>query len=97
MPDHSFNANLNSCNACHADQMHSPAEALGTDQPPLTLSSPSQQLQQAGLNAKPSPVSPWGYAGLAALIGLAAGMVLAPWLERWYSRAVRHPRGGKDE
>jgi predicted CXXCH cytochrome family protein len=97
MPDHSFNANLNSCNACHSDQMHSPAEALGTDEPVLTLSSPSQQLQQAGLNAKPSPVSPWGYAGLAALIGLAAGMVLAPWLEKWYSRAVRHPRGGQDE
>jgi predicted CXXCH cytochrome family protein len=97
MPDHSFKANLNSCNACHADQMHSPAEAQGTDEPVLTLSSPSQQLQQAGLNAQPSPVSPWGYAGLAALIGLAAGMVMAPWLEKWYSRAVRHPHGGKDE
>jgi predicted CXXCH cytochrome family protein len=97
MPDHSFNANLNSCNACHADQMHSPAAALGTDAPALTLSSPAQQLQQAGLNAQPSPVSPWGYAGLAALIGLAAGMVMAPWLEKWYSRAVRHPLGGKNE
>jgi hypothetical protein len=60
----------------------------------LTLSCP-RQLQR--LAPQPSPVSPWGYAGLAALIGLAAGMVMAPWLEKWYSRAVRHPRGGKDE
>lgn len=96
MPDHSFNANLNSCNTCHSDQMHGPAQARGTDEPGR-VSSAAQQLQQAGLNAEPSPVSPWGYAGLAALIGLAAGMVLAPWLEKWYARAVRLPRGGKDE
>ena len=44
----------------------------------------------------PTPVSPLGYAGLAALIGIAAGMLLAPWLERWYklvlkkSEDVRH-------
>jgi predicted CXXCH cytochrome family protein len=97
IPDHSFNANLNSCNACHSDQMHGPAQARQTDEPGRIISGSPQQLQQAGLNAKPSPVSPWGYAGLAALIGLAAGMVLAPWLEKWYSRAVRHPRGGQDE
>lgn len=97
IPDHSFQANLNSCNACHADQMHSPAEAEGTGAPGVTLAQPEHQLQQAGLNAQPSPVSPWGYAGLAALIGLAAGMVMAPWLEKWYSRAVRHQHGGQDE
>jgi len=59
MPDHSFRANLNSCNACHSDQMHSPAQALGTDQAALTTVPAAPQLQQAGLNAEPSPVSPW--------------------------------------
>ena len=28
---------------------------------------------------------------------LAAGMVMAPWLEKWYHRATTRPRGGKDE
>ena len=32
-----------------------------------------------------------------ALIGLAAGMVMAPWLEKWYSRAVRRQHGGSDD
>jgi predicted CXXCH cytochrome family protein len=95
--DHSFKANLNSCNACHADQMHSPNQALGASQTGLTASAPAPQLQQAGLNAEPNPVSPWGYAGLAALIGLAAGMIMAPWLEKWYSLAVRRQHGGRDE
>jgi hypothetical protein len=31
-----------------------------------------------------------GFSALAGLIGLAGGMVLAPWLERWYHRAVKH-------
>jgi hypothetical protein len=31
-----------------------------------------------------------GYAGLAGLVGLAAGMVLAPWLERFYHRVSKH-------
>lgn len=97
IPDHSFKANLDSCNACHADQMHNAAEAVGTNQAAAATIPPPQQMQQAGLASEPSPVSPLGYAGLAGLIGLAAGMVMAPWLEKWYRRAVRHERGGEDE
>jgi predicted CXXCH cytochrome family protein len=97
IPDHSFTANLDSCNACHSDQMHSAAAAVGTDRPTFMTIPGAQQMQQAGLNTEPGPVSPWGYAGLAGLIGLAAGMVMAPWLEKWYSRAVKHNRGGTDE
>jgi predicted CXXCH cytochrome family protein len=97
VPDHSFKANLDSCNTCHSDQMHSAASALGTNRPTLATTSTTRQMQQAGLSAQPSPVSPLGYAGLAGLLGLAAGMVMAPWLEKWYSRAVKHNRGGEDE
>jgi hypothetical protein len=75
--------------------MHKPAQALGTDQP-AQVGVPAP-LQQAGLNAEPGPVSPWGYAGLAALIGLAGGMVLAPWLEKWYSRTIKHQHGGRHD
>jgi hypothetical protein len=31
-----------------------------------------------------------GFSALAGLIGLAGGMVLAPWLEGWFHRAVKH-------
>jgi predicted CXXCH cytochrome family protein len=92
-PDHSFKATLDTCNACHANQMHAPgqavaaaaikAEELGgtpTPQPTPVATSISPVTNQ------PAPVSPLGFAGLAALVGLAGGMVLSPWLERLYHR-----------
>ncbi len=97
VPDHSFKANLDSCNACHADQMHSQSDAVQGSQPASAVSAKALPLQQAGLSPAPSPVSPMGYAGLAALVGLAAGMILAPWLEKWYRRATARPHGGEDE
>jgi hypothetical protein len=36
--------------------------------------------------AAPRPVSPIGFALLAGLVGLAAGVVLAPWIERFQNR-----------
>ena len=97
VPDHSFRASLDSCTACHAGQMHSSADATGTT-PPLTQAvSQTPEIKQAGLTAEPNPVSPIGYAALAALIGLAAGMITAPWLEKLYIRAIRHDRGARDE
>jgi hypothetical protein len=97
VPDHSFKANLDSCNTCHSGQMHSAGDAIGTNPAAASTISQPQQLQQAGLTAHPSPVSPLGYAGLAALIGLAAGMVMAPWLEKWYAKAVKRDRRGEDD
>ncbi len=99
VPDHSFKASLDSCNACHSGQMHSAAEGAQAQggQPISVAASNPQPLQQAGLSPAPSPVSPIGYAGLAALVGIAAGMILAPWLEKWYRKATARPHGGEDE
>jgi predicted CXXCH cytochrome family protein len=98
VPDHSFKANLTSCNTCHSEQMHSAAQAVGTNPAAAANAAMVQPLQQAGLTtSEPRPVSPVGYAGLAALIGLAGGMVMAPWLEKWYSRVVKRTRGGDDD
>jgi predicted CXXCH cytochrome family protein len=97
VPDHSFKANLDSCNTCHADQMHSASQGAQSASSLSTTVESAPVVQQAGLSAVPSPVSPLGFAGLAALIGLAAGMVLAPWLEKWYRHAVKRPQGGDDE
>ncbi|GER79745.1 MAG: hypothetical protein JETCAE02_23110 [Anaerolineaceae bacterium] len=95
IPDHSFQANIASCNTCHSHQMHgatasaimptdgtAPAEGTATAQPKPV---PTKAVEKDA----PSPVSPVGYAGLAGLAGLAAGMVLAPWLERFYHKMSR--------
>jgi hypothetical protein len=38
------------------------------------------------LRTDPSPISPVGFAMLSGIVGMASGMILAPWLERWYER-----------
>jgi predicted CXXCH cytochrome family protein len=90
VPDHSFNASLASCNTCHAQQMHSPAEAINTKETTLPLlAEPNVEVKPASAVPEPDPVSPIGFSAMAGFIGLAGGMVLAPWLERWYHRAVK--------
>jgi hypothetical protein len=90
-PDHSFLPSLDTCNKCHANQMHAPGEAMaaaaikieetgGTPTPePSPVVSPIPPV-----SSEPSPVSPVGFATMASVLGLAVGMVLAPWLERAY-------------
>ena len=91
VPDHSFTASLKSCNTCHSDQMHKSGESLQTaTTQPLDNQTSLDDMELASVTPEPEPVSPVGFAGLAALIGIAAGMVLAPWLERFYQRAVKH-------
>ena len=100
-PDHSFLPSLDTCSKCHADQMHAPGQAVaaaaikveeagGTPTPePSPVVSPVPLV-----NAEPAPVSPIGFATMASVVGLAVGMVLAPWLERAY----RHlSKGDKNE
>jgi predicted CXXCH cytochrome family protein len=95
VPDHSFNASLDSCNTCHAEQMHSTsAEAVSGTSAPMPASQTEGTSLAAGIatTEEPEPVSPIGFAALAGLLGLAGGMVLAPWLERWYQKTVKHNR-----
>lgn len=96
VPDHSFNASLKSCNTCHAQQMHSPTETVDGASAPIPAEDASD-LQLASVTPKPDPVSPIGFSVLAGLIGLAGGMVLAPWLERWYRRATKRDMEESDE
>lgn len=90
-PDHSFLPSLDTCNTCHSSQMHGPGQAIaaaaikieevgGTPTPePSPVVSPVPLV-----NSEPAPVSPFGFAAMASVVGLAVGMVLAPWLERAY-------------
>jgi hypothetical protein len=58
------------------------ASAQNTPTTPVETSTQSPGVVTSG----PSPVSPLGFSGLAGLIGLAGGMILQPWLERFYRR-----------
>jgi predicted CXXCH cytochrome family protein len=91
VPDHSFNASLDSCNTCHAEQMHNgETEAVAGESAPLVAN--TAEAEHTDVSAEPQPVSPIGFSALAGLLGLAGGMVLAPWLERWYHRTVKQNR-----
>jgi predicted CXXCH cytochrome family protein len=95
-PNHNFIPSLQTCNECHADQMHSPGEAAaaaaikieeigGT---PTAIPTAAATPIPPTTN-QPLPVSPIGFAAMAGLLGLAAGMVLAPWLERSYRHLTK--------
>ena len=43
-------------------------------------------VESAGVSLEPDPVSPMYFILLAALIGMAFGLLVAPWIERWYHR-----------
>ncbi len=84
--DHNFKASLAACNTCHAEQMHdgeNQEEHAGIEQ--------NHEIDLA-VTSEPKPVSPLGFAGLASLIGIAAGTVLAPWLEEKYKAFQREGR-----
>lgn len=102
--DHSFKASIQTCNSCHAEQMHANGEATATEEaapvaavvPTPTQAVVASTVDTPNITPQPAPVSPLGYAGITALVGIAAGMLLAPWLERGYrlvlkkSEEVRH-------
>jgi predicted CXXCH cytochrome family protein len=94
MPDHSFTANLDSCNTCHAQQMHTVATDIPATAETIPAIPESEAVGEApsAVTSQPSPVSPAGFAGLAALLGLAGGMVLSPWLERFYRRLSKEEK-----
>lgn len=88
---HTFDVDLNTCTQCHENEIHNPAVAmlLPADAATATPNVPPSALNSGSagtVSATPAPSSPVGFALFAGLIGLALGMVLAPWLERGASR-----------
>jgi predicted CXXCH cytochrome family protein len=94
--NHTFNASLKSCNTCHADQMHSPT-ANAPQGTGASISELAAEAQLGSVMPEPQPISPMGFSALAGVIGLAGGMVLAPWLERWYRRILKHENEENNE
>ena len=91
VPDHDFKPKIESCNTCHADQMH-------TDGQPVSLPVIEKALARVDPTAKPvsvisaapGRVSPFGYAGLATALGVIGGVV-------WRKLAKRSTRNRTDE
>lgn len=80
--DHSFNVSLSTCNSCHAYQMHDPAE-VHTDNPtPQPVVDTLAAVDNVTVATESKPVNPLGFATLSGVFGLAAGAILAPWIER---------------
>jgi predicted CXXCH cytochrome family protein len=91
--DHTFSVDLATCTECHAYQLHA-AGGPTTSEPVAeteTLDAMSA-VESAQISAEPGAVSPMAFATLSGLIGMATGMILAPWLERWYQR-IRSEEG----
>jgi predicted CXXCH cytochrome family protein len=83
--DHSFGVKLSSCNACHAYQMHDPVE-VHLEPGSTEVPEPMASVEALSVTREPTNISPVGFAMLSGLVGMASGMILAPWLERWYQR-----------
>lgn len=83
--DHSFNVSLSTCNSCHAYQMHDPSQVHPENTTPAQPDAMSA-IEKTPVAEQPQPINPLGFTTLSGLIGLAAGIVLAPWLERWTRR-----------
>lgn len=83
--DHSFFVSLDTCNDCHVSQMHDPVDEPAHVEENEELDAMASA-DISSVMATPRPVSPIGFALLAGLVGLAAGVVLAPWIERFQNR-----------
>jgi hypothetical protein len=99
---HTFQPKVESCKACHGQEMHNPhedfcteeaiAEAEANGEAPYPCD--TEDIVQAGLGlpdedaiiAEPSKAGPLGFTIIGTLVGMAAGMILAPWMENWFKR-----------
>lgn len=74
---HTFVVEAGTCVECHEENFH--AAGLGPIDP-IDPKNPTVFNAEALIQNEPEPVGPFGFALLATLVGLGAGIVLAPWL-----------------
>jgi hypothetical protein len=88
--DHSFDVKLSTCNRCHVSEIHTAMVVAEIPVLPTPTPDPmTSGVVAAGVTEIPEPVSPLGFALIAIMLGFGAGIVVSPWLERWYRRGGR--------
>jgi len=80
--DHSFYVKFSTCNACHMLDATVEQISAVAKNPPDAMAA----VATLGVSFEPDPVNPIYFALLSALIGMAFGLVLAPWIERWFRK-----------
>ncbi|MCI0519367.1 MAG: hypothetical protein L0Z70_03830 [Chloroflexi bacterium] len=90
--DHSFLVSLETCNGCHEYEMHDPGAVHleETAEPDAMVA-----VEASLVSTEPEPVSPVGFAVLAGLIGIAFGVILAPWFDK-FNRRLQLPVDKKE-
>lgn len=81
---HTFTVGMDTCSNCHTLDMHYPVDRVPSEEMPVAPM--SSVLESSVVQEEPNPTSPVGFALLAGFVGMAFGMILAPWSERWYRR-----------
>jgi len=83
VPDHSFKPAIETCNNCHANQMHGAGDAVKpteTAAAPLateTIVAPTLTPQApAATSGTPAPANVIGFIGMAGVIGIVGGVVI---------------------
>jgi hypothetical protein len=64
--------------------MHDPVAVHVTQ--PTPTPDPMNSVETLSVVATPEPVNPLGFAVLAGVVGLALGVVVAPWFERFQNK-----------
>jgi hypothetical protein len=92
--DHTFFVNLQACNNCHAYQMHDPVAVHMDEQVPEPADA-MVAVEDVEVRSDPIPVSPMGFTALSGLIGVALGVIIAPWIDRLQRRSRFFDEEGK--
>ncbi|MEK6221120.1 MAG: hypothetical protein N2D54_02620 [Chloroflexota bacterium] len=89
---HTLDTNSTLCIDCHKESLHNTTNVTDYDEQSIvsildleehTITAP---ISEEIASSQPSPPNPAGFAILGTLVGTAFGMLLAPWLEKWYRK-----------
>lgn len=86
--DHSFFVSLEACSRCHSYQLHTDVPGMSAVQTPVQADAMSA-VESAPASRNPVPVSPVGFTTLSGLVGVAFGVIMAPWIDRVYRRSSK--------
>jgi hypothetical protein len=84
VPNHSFVPSLETCNACHANQMHDVGEAVRPTEPAGLVVSPTDTVTPEPLitpiplttTSAPAPTNPLGFIVMFGIVGLVGGVLV---------------------